>query len=574
MIYDIPVIVVPSQAHIINITEELTPAVGEDLYAVADRIYASSVALNGIPIGNDTTGAGTRANPYLTVDKAYTIATTGKAVLLNGDPATPTDYRHATFLTVAKAITIDSVVPLGAKISSTTTTTRVIHATILGALKLGEVIVDGQGLVPNLITVPVGASATTLQLYGTKFIGMTAAITNPSVNAKVILDARGCIATSSNVQCGGFYASSVDAGSSVSVVNCTFNVTDQTVERGVVQFRGNSAGMTAIVTGNTMNVTIKAGLAGSGSHSGVVLYNFVSTVADNEISVTGNVNNHKGFGIIVSPDAVGTAYSITGSSITDNAIYTPTKGGIGIQLGQDGQGSGADAVTSTGCIVRGNTVTSDAVGQAAAYHGILVGSPGMSGTVVSRNKVSTVDLALVDKVSTNTIWEANVTVNATSAHFRIKGAQNPTFRHNTAIEPVAGYVGRMVQITNNDIPVITNTVTATITANNFYASGMGTLGSMTTGDASQTATFTNNNYYGHTGATGPFNYNGVGYATLAAWQAVAPTATGADPLMVNVAGANYDLTASSPLKARVTRTTLLDYSGESYANPASIGAYS
>lgn len=545
-----------------------------DGYLAANRIYVSSVAYGGIPVGNDTTGAGTAVAPYLTIDKAYTVAAaSGKAILLNGNPAAPTDYRHATFLTAAKEILIDSVAPYGASISSTTTTTRVIHATVLGTLALGRVTIDGRGVTPAIFTVPVGATPTTLRLRGTKFIGFTQSITNPSTLAKLVLDASDCISTVTDVQAGGFYGFSIDVGSAITVTNCTFNITSQTAERGAVQFRGNAAGMTANVSGNTISISIKPGLAGSGSHSGVVLYNFGSTVTGNTINVSGNVAGHNGFGVIVSPDPVGTAYPVTGSLIADNAITATTNGGIGVQLGQDVQGTGADAVVSAGCVVTRNSVASNPAGQAGSYHGILVGSPGISGASVSRNSVVTTGLALVDKVSTNTVWESNVTVDASGSHFRIKGAQGATFRHNTAIEKLAGYAGKMVQVTNNDVPTVTNTSGAAFTANSLYASGLAASGTMTSGETSQVITYLKNNYYGFSGAVSPFRTLGVNYASLAAWQAVVPTATGVDPLMVNVASGDFDLIASSPLSGRITRTALTDYAGSTFADPASAGAF-
>lgn len=503
---------------------------GENLYAASARVYVSSVSANGIPVGNDGTGTGTRANPYLTIDAAYTAAAAGKVLLLNGDSSSPTDYRHATFLSVAKNLTIDSVVPYGAKISSTTTTARVIHASVLGTLQIGKVIIDGRSLCPACITVPVGASATTLKLYGTSFVNYTDSITSPSALAKMVLDARGCIATTSNAVSGGFYGASLDTGSSVSIVGCTFNVTDQSSlsGRGVVQFRANVASLPCTVSSNSITMAIKAGLTGSGQHGGIVLYNFGATVTDNTISVSGNVTNHSGTGIVVSPDPSGAALNVSNSIVSGNTVsVTCSAGGAVVRIGQDTQGSGADAATSTGIQVYSNTVIGSAAFAAAGGHGILAGCPAISGAVIHSNAVNTIALALVDKVATSCEWHSNTVTNFTENAIRAKGSQGGHFHDNTATTSTAGITDAVVFVTLNDLPSATNSTGVVIEDNSLTVPGLAASGRMVDVEASQSATFAGNDYNGFAGATNPFQNGASNYASLAAWQAVEPTATGA-----------------------------------------------
>ena len=47
------------------------------------NIYISNTAVNGLPVGDDTTGDGTKAAPYLTISKGLDVAVSADQILVN-----------------------------------------------------------------------------------------------------------------------------------------------------------------------------------------------------------------------------------------------------------------------------------------------------------------------------------------------------------------------------------------------------------------------------------------------------------------------------------------------------------
>ena len=56
--------------------------------------YVSNVASNGYGLGNDSTGNGTQATPYLTINKAVTVSSNGDTINVNGTSSTKLSANH------------------------------------------------------------------------------------------------------------------------------------------------------------------------------------------------------------------------------------------------------------------------------------------------------------------------------------------------------------------------------------------------------------------------------------------------------------------------------------------------
>ncbi len=80
----------------------------------ARDIHVSSLDSGGIPAGNDSTGNGTQAEPYLTLAAGYATVAAGDRVLLNGDPASPASYVTSGETVLDRDVTVKAVNHLGA----------------------------------------------------------------------------------------------------------------------------------------------------------------------------------------------------------------------------------------------------------------------------------------------------------------------------------------------------------------------------------------------------------------------------------------------------------------------------
>lgn len=117
--------------------------------------YVSDVAAsNGfLAIGNDTTGNGTKATPYLTIVKAESVAATGDIIAVN--TGTYAETSGSGYLSIAKVITVETD-PVAAratgKATLRNTTSGRVFAFNATAAVLQDFIVDGQSQSQNGVT--------------------------------------------------------------------------------------------------------------------------------------------------------------------------------------------------------------------------------------------------------------------------------------------------------------------------------------------------------------------------------------------------------------------------------------
>jgi hypothetical protein len=119
--------------------------------------YVSNAASNGYGLGNDTTGNGTMATPYLTINKANLVASNGDTVVINPSGSPYSEDSGSGYLNVTHNITIETdqlLVGTFGKISLRSTAgSRMINVSSTG-MTLIDVKIDGTTNTgsPNFVT--------------------------------------------------------------------------------------------------------------------------------------------------------------------------------------------------------------------------------------------------------------------------------------------------------------------------------------------------------------------------------------------------------------------------------------
>lgn len=551
-------------------------------YPAADLIYVSSVNANGIPVGNDGTGTGSAAAPYLTLDKGLLEAVNGKVILFNGSPSAPTVYTTAsTFVTIVKGVTFDSVVPYGATIRGVGSV-RVINVALTTDLTfgLGQITIDGADLYAG-VTQNAPANLYSVSYRGTRFIRFVSAAVSPSSGARCRYTVRRCYfendpnAVGTLLLFGAIYIFNLGDGGTVDVTDNVMRLTNhQGSPQGAIRVLGSVAGQVANCQRNQITMSIAPGLAGSGQHFGILLQNVRGHCDDSSVRLTGGNALHVGFNFRISPPESGTVFTTNGSSMDRCIAYNDTNGGMMFMAGPDQQGTVADGnvgtVSAIGCVGFGT-----ARSIAGGLHGVFVGG---GGTINARRCwVENTQLGYVDKVGSGSIFTGNVSVNATQAHFRLKGGSGGKFIQNTLIQrPGAAYGGTAVLVLENDIPTATPTTSYTIRGNNISIPTMASGGRFLNIGANDVVTMTANNWFGGSGSANPWRNGLTNYATFAAYQAaIEASATQIDPQFVDASQDDYQLRAASLLRGSITRDidATVDFLGNTRPEPASVGAF-
>lgn len=555
---------------------------GEALYPIANRIYVSSVNANGIPVGDDTAGDGSRENPYLTIDKGYTVATAGKVVLLNGTAAAPADYRAAGIINSTKAITFDAVVPYGAKISATTTTSRVILWNLSGGATgaLGKVIVDGRRL--NTVCLELSSSPTVAQKIvcnGTKFVDFlnygTSSSAGADVRGKVTLN--GCIWTNSGTcRAANYHPRLVEGGFAMNGGTITLDKLTNAVVGSVALVNAAAVGVTCSIVGVTATLTTDATFVGAYA-VGIWITNVDrAKVSGNTVSITRADGPAKL--LILQPTADALALQTGTFLIEANDFYVDSTGGGIIWCGYDGTGAGAELTYADGKMdggaIRRNLVHASDAAKAGAIHAIF--NSCLANTVVERNRITNAGIGAVDKGGDGAIWRANIIEKCASSYILAKGTFNAKFLHNTIIFDTANNGGGM-DIQANPTSG-SNSFNIVYRGNLFVNKGTNSP-NMVNVEADQVYWGAFNDYWVTDGnmAHADFFVDGAYLADFAAYKAAKETtAYSLDPSFVDLAAGDYSLAPASAVKGLdpYDPQVLIDYAGAAFASPSAIGAFS
>lgn len=536
----------------------------------AGTIVVSASSFGGIPTGNDTSGTGTISSPYATLAKALTVVAEGGSIVLNGNPSNPSIYQAATFYSITKGISIDSVYPYGATLRGTGAQTRVVNLapTAGQTITLGKIAIDATNSIGSCVLVGDVATAFTVNATGTKFTnwttqGFAGAASATATKVKATLDS--CQFVADNTRSALYFIGMIEGY--VNLRNSTLTITNQNLSgHGGMFVRAKASGVQMSSVGNTFNISLDSGT--SGTTFGVQASNIVgANISNNSFTVTGP-SNGRSVEVVQIVATSAAPLDTTAATVKYNVINHNANGGMCIEIGEDNQDSGSRSYQN-GAVVEGNTLFCNSVSQAGVTHGLFNGSG--ANTIFKTNFVKMAGIGIGDKEGSGAIYYSNVFVDCGNSYLRVKGANSGKYIHNTFIKTSNG-PGTLILVSNNQ----TNGHSGTgnlVTGNIFYS----TVNTTMLNDAgTEGITYGYNDYYSTAGlATNPWAVGATNYATLSAWQAIESSAIAVNPTFINAANDNYDITTSTtglnivPADAAI----LTDFLGRNYASPATVGAY-
>ena len=540
-------------------------------------IIVSSVAVLGVPVGDDTTGAGTFAAPYLTVTKALSVAADGQMIRLNGLPSAPPTYTAAAAYGNTVRVGIEPLIPGGAILTSGGTT-RILQMS--ADLWLGAVVFDTAGTIDRAIDVGV-TSHVNLTLSGTRFKNIkTFGVYTSGANISMFLEDTHFESSYSTCK-GAYYLYNLTGGGIYSLTGYRADIT----AHGVSGFGAGGtihAATAGAVSVYLANVVVRqvASAAGVGNvYEGLLIQNISNAVIvapDIEMDMTALPLNSAA-ALVIQPSTSSpldtSGFVVLGLLRADGTrlgriwCHSPG-GGYGILAGYETLVA-ANGLMSGGRI-EGMSIKCSAATRDAAWHGILNGCK--ADTIIKYNEVSG---SIVLKEDDGARVLGNVVYGCSGADMRLKGSLNAKIYHNTFIlSASAGSYG--LQATNNPT---TGTVSGGWDfAGNIIAAPDGVnLPRFVATDAGNGGAYGENLYY----ATGTLDATawvdaGVGAASLAAWQTKEPSASWGDPNFRAPLAEVFEISATSAASGRVTPKTrwTADRNGAPAALPLSAaGAY-
>lgn len=500
------------------------------------QTYVSSVSYGGIPIGNDSTGDGSIGAPFLTLDKGLAAAPAGvtlvgggvPTLLLNGDPSSPTSYVATSLIAVNGRRIIQSVYALGAKISGDGPD-QVISLIDGANLTLRDIIVDPSlnngGAAASGIKIPTTGTVT-LTCSNVTFQNWTAWAVNgsgPSNGTFVFAD---CNLNGGTVN-GGIYLNAMGTGSvTISGGACALTAQNLDSSGGGVVVLG-TAGNTATFSCASfdVDVVLDTSLVGIGTHYGIrVLDIDGAAVTGGTHSISGAPGSRTGACVLFEQSSA----TINSCAITGATGYNNTNGGYIFAIGLENSGV---PTVGDACSISGCTISAGSFAIAGNVHGAFLGA--LSNSSCTNTTITNTALAFVDKGTTGTTASGLTISGFTSSAIRSKGTTNATYSGESSpivITQTAGYATASMINGGRDSATGTDTTGLSfdhITLNN----NGGTTTVFLVKTASDTATPTNNVYNQTAGSlsANPWQWGSANCATLPAWQAIEPTATGTAP---------------------------------------------
>jgi hypothetical protein len=503
-------------------------------FETAKTVWVSDVDFFGTPVGDDTTGTGTRTNPFRTLAKGYTMAPNNGFVACNGNPAAPTEYRHATAFqfNLAKNVRIESVAAYGAKITATTTSGGVIthggsnQAGIANAV--GKVTIDGRGLNNyGVATSTISTTPFTLTLDGTRIVDYVvygvAASTTTATHPVIIMNSVSIEATGARF-C--IFHGKCSPDSSITINGGSFrNVLGQ-YGYGWLSVTGTGISAPQIaINGGTFYRS--AGTSGAAVTQLIEITDAVAKIRG--ATFRSDDPSGKSAGgekvIVFTPSTGGAGVDMAGCEVAYCVFDVDALGGGVIWLGHDGTGTAPytaadDKLNNIDIYL--NTIRGSAQFAALGSHAIFISD--RSNAHVYDNDIDRVGIALVDKNGLNALWERNRLRRVISSYMIAKGSTGSTFQDQD-IEISAGYLGAGMDVeTNPSTGVASSGIKVRRNAMRKVGTTAGTFINI---DAGQGVALDHNSYFPAT-AGNEFRNLGVVYPNFAAYQAgVEPTALAA-----------------------------------------------
>lgn len=540
------------------------------------------------PAGGAAASCVDQTTNVCTLDRCITVAATGDTCEL----ASGTYDYSTTGLVLSKNITLDSTVAGGAIITSTSTTRTLSLSAANNAtpMTVGDIRVQGGASTARVIQISDQPTYdATVVINGTYVDGGNLTQHIADFYTRGTVKIYNCILSGNLGTTGGITSavSSMSAAKKVEITGCSMDLT-MTASGGtsygiqVIRPAATSTNFWAHINNNTVSVTAPAALGASANAIGIYLssitaapdLNSVTTapiIEGNTVTVTataGTVNDTMGIAVI-GTDATAVA---AGAVVRNNTITCNSPVGACLRMAD-----GTSLSTTDYSIAYSNTITSPFYNGSATYHSVILGRA--TGMRFYSNLIKGGGVGILSAAGTTFFVSGNVVIGSTYAPLFAKGNTSGTFANNTVIMDDAylgtktgnyGCMGVAVNgATNNS---------ATTFANNACYVVSGTSWKHVIVDASQTATFTTNDYYSVPTLSSPWSYQGSAQTTLSGWQgAQESTALGVDPLFSGVtprAVADVQLTQSSPLRRAgkdLNVGAVQDCLNRAFSRPPSIG---
>lgn len=536
----------------------------------------SASAASGIALGNDTTGTGTASAPYLTLAKALTVATSGQRIWLNGKPSSPSVYTNATTYAPTVGLTIEAILPLGASIKNSSTTSVMTPVYSGGeTLTFRHVIIDGNSVSADCYRIADSAAAHTLNFEGCRLQGFTShGIFGSGSSTKVNLNLFDTDIYGTGTACAdGVYIPSFAAGSYKSIRGSVVLTNQASSGHGPVNLVATASGVTSTAIGTEVSSTLLSSLTGAANHYGFAAIDLAPVnVLGCKVTVTGAYGTRSGVPVYITASA----RICAGNRVAGNAIYNGTTGGYLIRYGEeDGTAAANDKLNGAEIYCNWLEGIGSVAGQTGALHGILNGSKADAN--IYRNVFKTTGYAIADKYGSGN-WYSNVIYDYYNSAITFKGSISAKARFNTVYQNVIA--AQFIQLSTNTT-TSTDIVTCELTGNDCVTTMAASL-SIELQSGQTSVTFGYNNYAlsGSSAYWGNnrFNYNAVTYLHgAAAWiSAYEVTGLSCDPYFRDAANRDFRLAGPSKKRAIVpySATAPVDFYGRARsAGGTTVGAF-
>lgn len=523
--------------------------------ASAVTVYVSNSTSNGYTTGNNSNTyvqAQSKFSPKLTITGALAVVVSGDTIVINNGT-----YVEASFLNPSVSnLTINSESDYGVTVQVSGTPTHIFVPGAAG-LTIGKLILDGQNIAQDIIY--PNAIFSGLTINGTHILNFTTygvydvgKMTNLTMAGGWLIET-----TTSTNYARGIYLTL--GNSTNSITNGTINITASSY--GVYGINVTSTVSNNNTTIDNVSINLTQTNPANGFSGIFVSGSTSTTISNNNLTISGGSSND---GISVSSSTI----QNTHADIHNNIILTTggtSPGGHGIVIGNDGVTANAGIV---GPSVYGNTVT-------GFNHGMGFFA-GVSNGIMSRNIVNKGTnsgggtIGFILKQSNNNLIASNI-VNGgpmTGGSLRAKADTDGSFINNTVIVDTASAVPIYATID----PTNSKSTTNEIFSNNiiYINNGISSNGAIV--DSSNTATFSNNDYFGSFSSY-PFSYLGVTYTSLSLWKAgVESSAVNFDPSFVS--SSDFSLQPTSlAINSGVVVSLTSDYLGNLIVGEHDLGAY-
>lgn len=505
--------------------------------------------------GNDTTGNGTKALPWLTLTKAEASATAGDTVYVKSGTYDEVDFwqpRADRTWIATGGVTVTSS---GASYVLINSLTNDVH--INGFILDGESATAYSAFISGDTTLDkcLFKNATTDTVYTT---GNVVAINN-----SIIMGGGGDLRKTTNFNtCLLNIDKTIDIktnSENYTLTNCNTNINGTT---SIVGIKYNNNNQLTILGGNLNFISCQRGIynttARTGSKLSIKYCNIVNTLSSvHGISLLGDVNdveilyntvtNNYTKTILSGTDqtlidvsnnfilsdfsssiTIKTSTVATDLTISNNYIKANYATGYAMSIGSETTGAGDDAMGSI--TIEKNTILGQRYYTSAATpstHGIFIGFQGVTASI-KYNYVNGVGLGIVLKGSNtdmaDSIIQSNVITNSTSYGVYPKGIDNAKFIGNTLIEN-----NREFHITEN---VGSDPCNGLLIKNNILENSSGYLYSFDVASYAETNTIDYNVIH----ETDKLAYDGSADVLLAAWNTKGYDANSlnADPELTNL----------------------------------------